>query len=188
MASIQEFLEGLRMLKIMIERMDRSMEGRIRSAAQTLGRRNFLARVGTLLVGGTLLPMLPFDRSIGVASAADVADETSCDYWAYCSLDGSRCNACGGSATQCPPGSQASTVAWVGSCHNPTDKKAYLIAYNDCCGKSSCDIPEAVCSRNEGERPGYKIGAYNDANWCMANTNKGIHCSIAIIVGLADGE
>jgi methylamine dehydrogenase light chain len=177
------------MFNTMIEWMDRGMEGRIRSAAQTLGRRNFLARVGSLLVGGTLLPMLPFDRSIGVASAAEgVADETSCDYWAYCSLDGYRCNACGGSATQCPPGSQASTVAWIGSCNNPMDKKAYLVAYNDCCGKSSCDIPDASCSRNEGERPGYKIGAYNDANWCMANTNKGIHCSIAIIVGPADSE
>ena len=174
----------------MVARMDRSMESRIRSAAQTHGRRSFLRRLGTVIVGGTLLPMLPFDRSIGagVVPAASVNDESTCEYWAYCSLNGVRCAACGGSATQCPPGSQPSVVAWVGTCTNPADKKAYLVSYNDCCGKVDCAVAEdAFCGRHEGERPGYRIGAYNDANWCMANTNVNASCTVGVIVGIAEG-
>jgi methylamine dehydrogenase light chain len=158
----------------MVARMDQSMESRIRSAAQTHGRRSFLRRLGTLIVGGTLLPMLPFDRSIGAGAvpAADLNDESKCEYWAYCSLNGVRCAACGGSATQCPPGSQPSVVAWVGTCTNPADKK----------------VPEeAFCGRHEGERPGYRIGSYNDANWCMANTNVNASCTVGVVVGIAEG-
>lgn len=175
-------------MKLILDWLDRSMERGIRSAAQTQGRRSFLTRLGAIVVGGVLLPMLPYDRSFGAeqASGSAVDDDSKCEYWAYCSLNGTRCNACGGTAIQCPPGSQPSVLAWVGTCINPKDKKAYLVAYNDCCGKSECDVPEdMVCARNEGGRPGYRIGAYNDANWCMANTNLGVNCSTAVIVGVA---
>jgi len=177
-------------MALIVKRMDQSMERRIRSAAQTHGRRSFLRRIGTIIIGGAMLPMLPFDRSFGAgaASAADQSDDSKCEYWAYCSMNGTRCAACGGSASQCPPGSQASVVSWVGTCTNPVDKKAYLVSYNDCCGKVDCDVPqEAFCSRHEGERPGYRIGAYNDANWCMANTNVSASCTVAVVVGVAEG-
>jgi methylamine dehydrogenase light chain len=169
--------------------MDRSMELGARSAARTHGRRRFLTRLGAMVVGGSMLPMLPFDSSIGAGSApeSDLADDTKCDYWAYCSLDGTRCNACGGSISQCPPGSQASKVSWVGTCVNPQDKKAYLVSYYDCCGKAACR-QDANCSSNEGERPGYRIGSFNDMNWCMANSKLGVHCSAAVIVGVADAD
>jgi methylamine dehydrogenase light chain len=122
-----------------------------------------------------------------VASVSRAVD-SKCEYWAYCSMNGIRCDACGGSAGQCPPGSRPSVVSWVGTCTNPTDKKAYLISYNDCCGKAVCDVPEdAFCSHDEGDRPGYRIGSYNAANWCMANTNLVPGCSTAVIVGIADG-
>jgi methylamine dehydrogenase light chain len=178
------------LLTVLVKRMDQGMERGIRCAAKMHGRRSFLARLGAVVVGGTLLPMLPFDRTFGAdVGSAGQLDEKNCEYWAYCSLNGGRCDACGGTASQCPPGSQPSVVAWVGTCVNPTDRKAYLVAYNDCCGKVECEAPEdAVCSRHEGERPGYRLGSNNDANWCMANPNLSVSCSTAVIIGLAEGR
>ena len=47
----------------------------------------------------------------------------------------------------CPPGTDMSPVTWIGTCHNPSDGKDYVISYNDCCGKSSCG--RCFCNRNE---------------------------------------
>lgn len=167
--------------------MDRQVEEGMRASARVHGRRSVIAKLGAALVGAAALPMLPFDRSLAAAQdgAQQHDDDKKCDYWAYCSLDGTRCNACGGTMNQCPPGSQVSKVSWVGTCRNPNDKKSYLVAYNDCCGKADCH-QDAICQANEGERPPYRIGASNDMNWCMANTNLGVHCSTALIVGLAE--
>ncbi|UXN73066.1 hypothetical protein N8D56_18875 [Devosia sp. A8/3-2] len=67
---------------------------------------------------------------------------------------------------------------------NPNDEKDYLVSYNDCCGKATC--AGSFCFTSEGERPGYRMGLYNDINWCMANDSKGYHCTVAVLVGLAD--
>jgi methylamine dehydrogenase light chain len=171
----------------MLDWMDRRMEKGIRATAQNIGRRSFLARFGAVVVGGTVLPMLPFDRNSAavLAAASGQEDETKCEYWAYCGIDGTLCNACGGTISQCPPGSEASKVSWIGTCIHPKDKKAYLVSYYDCCGKTSCQ-EDAACSRHEGERPGYRIGTLSDMNWCMANTSKGVNCSTAVVVGVAE--
>ncbi|WP_413205118.1 methylamine dehydrogenase light chain [Rhodospirillum sp. A1_3_36] len=166
--------------------LDKTAEASTRATARTHGRRSFLAKAGTMIVGGTLLPMLPFDRSMGAALAAEgEADETDCSYWRYCALDGNLCNTSGGTTTSCPPGSSASKVAWVGTCKNPDDGKDYLVSYNDCCGKTSVNS-STFCFTSEGERPGYRMGLHNDINWCMANDDKGYHCTVAVLVGLAD--
>ena len=176
-----------KLIESVLDRMDRGLEMRVRTAAQTRGRRSFLTRVGVVIVGGVGLPMLPFDRNLGAvfAGESDQYDDTKCEYWAYCGIDGTRCNACGGSIDQCPPGSEASKVSWIGTCTNPKDKRAYLVSYYDCCGKSACQV-DASCARHEGERPGYRIGTLSDMNWCMANSSKSVHCSTAVIVGIAD--
>lgn len=166
--------------------MDKMTEGSARRMALSTGRRSFLARTGAVIVGGAMLPVLPFDRTFGVlpASAAE-ADEFSCEYWRYCALDGNLCNSCGGTLTQCPPGSEASKVSWVGTCKNPVDGKDYLVSYNDCCGRAECDN-SPFCNTNQGERPGYRMGLHNDINWCMANASVGYHCTVAVLVGLAE--
>jgi hypothetical protein len=84
---------------------------------------------------------------------------------------------------QCPPGTEASKVSWVGTCLNPQDGRQYLVSYNDCCGKASCG--ECLCNNNERERPGYRLGVFNDINWCMANTSTMFHCTTSVIVGVA---
>jgi methylamine dehydrogenase light chain len=30
------------------------------------------------------------------------------------------------------------------------------------------------------------MGIHNDINWCMANTSNVYHCTVAVIVGVAD--
>jgi len=168
---------------------DKTTESCARQAARRFGRRSMLAKTGALLAGGALLPLLPFDRSLGSAFAADMGTEEagSCDYWRYCALDGNLCATAGGTLTSCPPGSQASKVSWIGTCRNPNDGKDYLVSYNDCCGRTQV-AGATTCYRSEGERPGYRMGLHNDINWCMANDNKGYHCTVAILVGLADDE
>ena len=67
---------------------------------------------------------------------------------------------------------------------DPADGKDYLISYFDCCGKSACG--RCLCNTNLGDRPAYRITLHNDINWCMANANKGYHCTVSVLVGLAD--
>lgn len=166
--------------------LDKRAENQIRQTAAIAGRRSALAKLGRFMVGAALLPVLPYDRSMGLAYAADSAmNEDSCDYWRYCAMDGTTCASSGGSLTSCPPGSEASKVSWVGTCRNPKDNQDYLVSYNDCCGKA--EVSRATtCFSNKAERPAYRMGVHNDINWCMANENQGYHCTVAILVGMAD--
>jgi methylamine dehydrogenase light chain len=183
----------MRWFTTLLARFDGLTERRLRQVAHNHGRRSLVTRLGVALVGGAALPMLPFDRSgnFGSAQAAGAKkvkanpaeDPTKCEYWRYCAFDGYLCTCCGGSLTQCPPGTEASKVSWVGTCLNPQDGRQYLVSYNDCCGKASCG--ECLCNNNERERPGYRLGVHNDINWCMANTSPMFHCTTSVIVGVA---
>lgn len=173
-----------RIIDQLLKRLDKSVESNIRSSARQHGRRSFLAKAGSALLGAAVLsPILPFDRRAN-ASGTDAAEDP-CTYWRHCAIDGFLCQESGGSLSTCPPGSTVSAVSWVGTCNNPGDGKNYLISYNDCCGKPF--IPTATfCNNNKGERPGYQMSLYNDINWCMANSDKGYYCTVSLVVGMAD--
>lgn len=178
-----------------MSRLDRFFERRARDVARRSGRRGFLARLGTLLVGGAALPLLPVSRAAGQSPSdarvpmpdEDIdgpeGDAKSCEYWRHCAIDGSACACCGGSAIACPPGTEVSPVTWVGTCRNPQDGKDYLISYNDCCGKTFCG--RCMCNRNEGERPEYHWYRNNDINWCAGASSQVYNCSIAVVIGQA---
>jgi methylamine dehydrogenase light chain len=186
--------------------LDRIVEKSSRRLAQRTSRRGFVALLGQVLTGSMLLPLLPIDRASRAAAAgseppdavagevaaaqdrcrhnAASADPQNCEYWKYCAIDGFLCSCCGGSSHSCPPGTAMSPITWIGTCHNPADGRDYMVSYNDCCGKTSCGNCE--CNRNERERPLYRLSRNNDVNWCMANSDSNYHCSVSVIMGLAE--
>jgi methylamine dehydrogenase light chain len=172
--------------------LDGIFERSSRQVAQRSGRRSMLSRAGKILVGAAFAPLLPVDRlfNAGVAQAAQPAvpkginDETSCDYWKYCAIDGWLCSCCGGTSSSCPPGTTASPITWIGTCRNPADGRDYVVSYNDCCGKTSCG--SCMCNRNEREKPLYKLSLNNDINWCMASAESNYHCSVSVLLGVSD--
>src|ERR1700746_3529063 len=126
--------------------MDSLVKQLTRTVAQRTSRRGFLARMGKLMLGGMVLPLLPIDRVMGTAAAqmtmgpngtGRTDDPSTCDYWRYCGFDG---NPCGGGAPT--PGSPPATIVsppWGGGpCRDPNDGKEYIIGYRDCCGKDVC--------------------------------------------------
>jgi methylamine dehydrogenase light chain len=187
--------------------IDKLFEHSSRTLARHTSRRSMLATLGKILTGAALVPLLPVDRSSRAQAAEPTApgtppsaapkaptktssdkkaadDPLSCDYWKYCAVDGFLCSCCGGSSNACPPGTAPSPITWIGTCHNPTDARDYIVSYNDCCGKASCGNCE--CNRNEREKPMYRPSRNNDLNWCMANADSNYHCSVSVILGVAE--
>lgn len=174
-------------------RLDTLVENGARSLAKRTSRRSLLGSLGQLLTGAALMPLLPIDRTARAQSpsagaptsavAKPTAEEQNCAYWKYCAIDGFLCACCGGTSTSCPPGTQPSPITWIGTCHNPGDGRDYIMSYNDCCGKVSCG--DCFCDRNEGEKPMYRLSRNNDVNWCMANSEANYHCSVSVILGVA---
>jgi methylamine dehydrogenase light chain len=162
--------------------LDQLFENRARSLARRTSRRSLLASLGQLLTGAALLPLLPIDRTARAQTPRP--DEQKCEYWKYCAIDGFLCACCGGTSTSCPPGTQSSPITWIGTCHNAADGRDYIVSYNDCCGKVSCG--DCFCDRNEGEKPMYRLSRNNDVNWCMANSESNYHCSVSVILGVAE--
>lgn len=173
--------------------LDRFVERATRGLAQRTSRRSLLARVGGALVGAGTLPLLPVAR----ASADDTrvpppddagiggeqGDPNHCNYWRHCAIDGFLCSCCGGSQSACPPGTEMSPVTWIGTCRHPGDGKDYIISYNDCCGASLC--MRCRCTRTEGEKPVYYTSKNNDLLWCFGTKSRAVHCSVAIVLGVA---
>jgi methylamine dehydrogenase light chain len=170
-----------------MKRIDRWVEGVTRGLAKRTSRRSFLARVGAALVGTTALPLLPVARASDVpedgALAGDLGDPKSCNYWRHCAIDGFLCACCGGSQNTCPPGTEMSPVTWIGTCKHPGDGKDYIISYNDCCGQSLC--MRCRCTRTEREKPIYFTWQNNDLLWCFGTKSRAVHCSVAVVLGVA---
>ena len=164
--------------------LDKWLERSSRAVARRSSRRGLLKSLGVILTGGAIAPLLPVSRSSAQAKAPqDVGDPSSCDYWRYCAVDGFLCECCGGSYDVCPPGTEMSTITWIGTCRNPVDGRKYVISYNDCCGKTQCGT--CLCQRDEGDRPIYRADRSNDINWCLGSKSSVYHCSTAVVVGLA---
>ena len=168
--------------------VDELMERCARGLARRMSRRRLIGSLGALLCGAATLPLLPVARGETAqpraAGAADPGDPSTCEYWRHCAIDGFLCSCCGGSVHSCPPGTEASAVTWVGTCHNPADGHDYIVSYNDCCGKTECG--RCLCNRNEDDKPLYMPFKSNDYNWCVGSkVGIAYHCSTARIVGVA---
>jgi methylamine dehydrogenase light chain len=181
---------------------DELFESSARTIASRSSRRSFVVKLGTVLTGTAAIPLLPVLR-IGRAEAADPAPENStiklpvagsksdgpawndpkqCDYWAYCATDGWLCSGCGGTSSKCPPGTEPSPIAWIGTCKNPGDNKSYVVAYHDCCGKSQCQ--SAFCGRSEGDTPRYRPQRSNSITWCFGGVSSTYHCTVSRLMSV----
>lgn len=163
---------------------DTLFEQSARSIAKRSSRRGLLKGIGAALLGCATIPLLPIARAqAGPKPPQETGDPSSCDYWRYCAVDGFLCQCCGGSYNSCPPGTEMSTITWIGTCRNPVDGRNYVISYNDCCGKTQCGT--CLCQRDEGDRPLYRPDRSNDINWCLGSSSSVYHCSTTVVVGLA---
>jgi methylamine dehydrogenase light chain len=163
----------------MMKFFDNLFETSARGVARRVSRRSSLAQLGQLLVGAALVPVLPLSR-VAQATEHDPGDPTQCDYWRYCGFDGFVCACCGGTVSQCPPGTSVSNVTWIGTCLNPAENKN---SYNDCCGRGSCG--QCLCNTNQGETPVYRPQLNNDIVWCFGAENMSYHCTIGAVLGAA---
>lgn len=168
---------------------DHITESLTRKIAQNSSRRSFVSGIGTALVGGAAVPLLPVARAAGAdhqpaePNDADLDDPTSCSYWRNCSIDGFLCSCCGGTDKVCPPGTEMSPITWIGTCKNPHDGKDYIISYNDCCGRTSCG--NCFCNTNVSDRPTYRPHTANDINWCLGTSSEAYHCTVTLVLGVA---
>lgn len=162
-----------------------------RNLARLSSRRSVLGAMGAT-AAGQIVPTLPVARAAETPLTefelkAQTTDATRCDYWRHCAIDGVICGCCGGGIHSCPPGSQPSPVSWIGTCRNPDDGKSYVIAYRDCCGRTTCEAPkECDCNTADRELPIYRPQASNDIIWCFGTASQRYHCSTAAIIGSAD--
>lgn len=173
---------------------DGRTEGLLRKLAGHTSRRSILSRFGLALVAAPVFPLLPVSRAMAAkdrspqalttfAREAQTKDNTKCDYWRYCAIDGSLCTCCGGGVHTCPAGSEPSPTSWVGTCINPDDERAYLIAYRDCCGKATCN--QCNCDNTDRATETYRPQTNNDIIWCFGVSSMEYHCSTAVLVGTA---
>ncbi len=161
-----------------------------RFVARRTSRRNVLTILGSVLVGVAAFPVLPVARDADVDEEGDKGDlgpeqdPNKCEYWRNCGIDGFLCGCCGGSSTSCPAGTEMARTTWIGTCRDPADGKDYIIAYNDCCGKSTCN--RCMCSRHEGDRPIYYPAKSNNINWCAGATTNVYHCTTTLLLGISE--
>jgi methylamine dehydrogenase light chain len=161
--------------------MDHLIERFSRELAKRTSRRSALGFLGKLLLGSAVVPLLPVHRVKAAEHAGKDGNPLSCDYWRYCGLDGFLCGCCGGSATECAPGTMMSPTSWVGTCHNPSDGKDYIIAYRDCCGKDFCN--RCYCQNNTGDLPVYRTQLDNTVYWCFGSQSYFVNCTTAVSLG-----
>jgi methylamine dehydrogenase light chain len=173
-----------------MSRFDAFFKRQTRELARHTSRRGFLSTLGMALLGIGAAPLLPIARAAtqkpGEPDAATPqGDDTACEYWRYCALDGFIAACCGGDAHTCPPGTEMSPVSWIGTCRNPADGKNYVVSYNDCCGKTFCQ--RCFCNRNEGDKPVYYPSKSNDVNWCMGKAGIVYNSTVSIVIGVEPG-
>lgn len=169
-----------------------------RRLSERTSRRSMIAKIGRWTMGASgvaVIASLPVTRAAAAPGGESGpqpqvpeykgSNPAECDYWRWCSMDGTSCAACeGGGLTTCAPGSKPGAEFWVGCCTNPADGKTYLIAYYDCCGAPSCS--DAFCGEPDMQATMYNpvSGSYDqEIIWCVSDESQAYTCTMAPIIG-----
>ncbi len=112
-----------------------------------------------------------------------VGDPKHCSYWRHCAIDGFLCACCGGTQNAARRGRRCRPSPGSAPAAIPATGKDYIISYNDCCGQSLC--VRCRCTRTEGEQPVYHTSQNNDLLWCFGTKSRAVHCSVAVVLGVA---
>lgn len=130
-------------------RLDVAVEQFLSARGQGMSRRGILARLTKLslgLLGVSLLPSLPIDRTFTAE-----AQGACCD-WKLCGINGALCNPGGAGATSCPSGTSRGG-AWSKCCNDtsvcPSGGKT--VSYWDCCATTEAAanaVKGTVCQHN----------------------------------------
>lgn len=171
-----------------------------RRLSEQVSRRSVISRIGRWTMGASgvaLVSSLPVSRALAapepetpaapepLVPVYDGKNPAECEYWRWCSMDGTACAACnGGGVTTCAPGSKPGAEFWVGCCTNPDDGKTYLIAYYDCCGAPSCS--QSFCGEPDMQATMYNpvSGSYDqEIIWCVSDESQAYTCTMAPIIG-----
>ena len=170
-----------------------------RRLSERISRRSMISKIGRWTLGASgvaVVSSLPVARAFAQETPAapaaeplvpefDGSNPAECDYWRWCSMDGTSCAACeGGGLTTCAPGSKPGAEYWVGCCTNPEDGKTYLIAYYDCCGAPSCS--NAFCGEPDMQSTMYNpvSGSFDqEIIWCVSDQSQSYTCTMAPIIG-----
>jgi len=187
-----------------VAQFDRLAEKMLRGFASRTSRRSLFGVLGGFLAGAAALPLLPVAKSAEAqpepavpssdptsgqippqvsGNPQDPGDQTKCDYWRYCGVDGSLCTCYGGTINACPPGTEMSPITWIGTCRNPADQRNYIISYNDCCG--GVQWGRCACQNNYGDRPVVRPQNNNEVTWCFGTQSQSYTCTVALILGVA---
>ena len=164
--------------------MDSLVENLGREIAKRTSRRGVLNLLAKAVLGASMVPLLPvlkMTRALAAEPGSHDGDPLTCDYWRFCGMDGFLCGCCGGSTTECAPGTVMSPTSWVGTCKNPTDGKEYIIGYRDCCGKDFCN--RCFCQNNKGDMPVYRTQLDNSVIWCFGTQSYFVNCTTAVKLG-----
>jgi hypothetical protein len=143
----------------------------------TLSRRSFLGSIGKLIlaiVGASVIPLLPSDREVEIAEAAD---PNCSSYWYYCNMFTPRTCPCTCGVTSCPYPTQHGNNPWIACCSNGSQN--YWVKYYDCCGGGS------ACAYTTGCYTGRDCSCYRPPSqqlWC-GGVSGALCCTYASVQG-----
>jgi methylamine dehydrogenase light chain len=133
----------------MPSRIDTIVEKFLTKRSQTISRRGILARLGKFslgVLGVSLLPNLPLDRTFIVDA------QSGCCHWSLCGIKGYLCPG-GATASSCPSGTQRGPSMWSRCCTDPDSCTGggRTVEYWDCCAttvEAAAAVRGAQCIHN----------------------------------------
>ena len=174
------------MVKLIEQWIDRLSERRVRKVAQSTSRRSAVAKLGSMLVGGAILPMLPFDRSLAPPSMATWREEwRSAELRLLAQLRHRwlPVRVLRRNVTACPPGTEISRSP--GSAPAATRWTRGTTSSRTTTAAERAAAAAAAATATRATDPCLtRPPRATTSNWCHGTSNNVYNCSMAVVIGL----